>query len=523
MKHTSILNKITASVLALCCIGATAPAVFAEEAADLPVRFDWREEAPEILTPVKAQIGGTCWAYATIACAEANLIKKGIADSSIDLSEAHLIWFTNGQGAPTDPADPRSGGTHNEGTDGYRSSASVLSTDCTLAAWQGVIPEGDAASHAQMQPLDESLRYQSIAHLQNAEGYPVDEPETIKAKLMEKGPMVLSYFNSHDKEDAISEQHGYYNQNYAEAKEQDTLNGDYHLVTLVGWDDSFAKENFNTEPPGDGAWILRDSQSSRINAGNSYYYMSYYEPSIRTYYSYDFEPVTNYANVYHYNDSEINRYHPAKEENGYLIANVFEAKQAETIAAVGLFTDTRAENYLISIYELEPGFVNPQDGILIERFAGVAEFRGFHTVQLPHPHAVKPGQLYSVVIQLPIGKTYGAYFDSAVYSKGVSFRGLYNSEGVLKWNDCYDLDFGDCCIHVYTAYEEEPEAYISGDLNRDGTVNAVDLSLLKQVLLGSERTDLCLPAADWNGDGERTAADATALSDYLLQKTETGS
>ncbi|MBR3419274.1 MAG: dockerin type I repeat-containing protein, partial [Oscillospiraceae bacterium] len=59
-----------------------------------------------------------------------------------------------------------------------------------------------------------------------------------------------------------------------------------------------------------------------------------------------------------------------------------------------------------------------------------------------------------------------------------------------------------------------------GDLNRDGIVNAADLSLLKQVLSGSERDDLCLPAADWNGDGERNAADARQLIRYLTALPE---
>ncbi|MBP0971579.1 MAG: dockerin type I repeat-containing protein, partial [Oscillospiraceae bacterium] len=97
-----------------------------------------------------------------------------------------------------------------------------------------------------------------------------------------------------------------------------------------------------------------------------------------------------------------------------------------------------------------------------------------------------------------------------------SFRALYNSEGVIRWKDCYDLGRGDVCIHVYTKYEDGTEDYIRGDLNRDGTVSAADLSLLKQLLNGSQRTDLCLPAADWNGDGLTDAADASGLRDFLL-------
>ncbi|MBQ5339423.1 MAG: hypothetical protein J6Z40_09700, partial [Oscillospiraceae bacterium] len=59
---------------------------------------------------------------------------------------------------------------------------------------------------------------------------------------------------------------------------------------------------------------------------------------------------------------------------------------------------------------------------------------------------------------------------------------------------------------------------IRGDLNRDGKVNAVDLTLLKQLLLGSERTDIDQKAADWNGDNAINAEDANGMLAFLLQK-----
>ncbi|MBR3447926.1 MAG: hypothetical protein IKH27_08985 [Oscillospiraceae bacterium] len=519
MKHKSILRMLTACVLSctLCCTGMTVPAVSAEET-ELPACFDWREEAPEIITPVKAQIGNTCWAYSTIACAEANLIKKGLADSSLDLSESHLIWFTECQGSPTDPDDPRYGGGHNEGIEGYRDTGSVKAAVNALAAWQGVIPESDAASHADMQPLEESLRYQSIAHLQNSEIYPPDEPQTVKEKLMENGPMILMYYNSHD--DPISAQHGYYNADYAERKEQDTLNGMLHDVVIVGWDDSFAKENFTDQPPADGAWMIRDSQSARIKNENEYFFMSYFEPSIQMFYRLDFEPVTNYGNVHHYNGSDLTTLFASNEKNGMYMANVFQAEKEETITAVGFFTNLPSESCQISVYALDADFTDPQDGTLIEQFDWCAEYGGFHTVSLPQHFAAGAGQRYSVVIRLPIGKQYYVYKDSACRKKGVSFYAVYGETKMREWKDCFDKGYGDVCIHVYTEYEGEPEDYIPGDLNRDGLVNAADLSLLKQVLSGSTRDDLCLPAADWNGDGERNAADARQLLRYLTARPE---
>ena len=62
----------------------------------------------------------------------------------------------------------------------------------------------------------------------------------------------------------------------------------------------------------------------------------------------------------------------------------------------------------------------------------------------------------------------------------------------------------------------DAETLIRGDLNRDGIVNAVDLSLLKQVLLGNERTDFCMLAGDWNEDKAINAEDARGLLGFLL-------
>ena len=63
----------------------------------------------------------------------------------------------------------------------------------------------------------------------------------------------------------------------------------------------------------------------------------------------------------------------------------------------------------------------------------------------------------------------------------------------------------------------DAETLIRGDLNRDGVVNAVDLSLLKQVLLGRDHTDLCLLAGDWNEDKAINEEDARGILDFLQQ------
>ena len=525
MKKQSVLQRITAVLLSctLCCSGMTVPVITAEETEELPARFDWRDADPPILTPVKAQIGGTCWAYALIGCAESNLIKKGLADSSLDLSESHLIWFCSGQPAPTDPDDPCYGCTSDPyGTKAYTTVPGMGGfdpPDACLAGWQGVVPESDAAPHSAQEPLDESLRYHSIAHLQNIDYFDETDSQNIRTQLMNRGPLRWGFYSSN--RHPLSEQGGYYFPDFStEDLKAGKYSGGWHSVVLVGWDDNYPKENFIHEAPGDGAWIIRNSYGENYkNTDHGYFYISYYEPSLSYICHYDFEPVTNYGNVYHYNSSQIaTRVKATKDDMGFIIANVFEAEKTEKVAAVGFFSDCPNEGYEISVYALETGFTNPQDGTLIETISGTVEYKGFHTVKLPHSYAVDPGQIYSVVIKTPPKKYDSYYMDLHCYKKGVSYISSYTVSNGEKpnWRECFETGWGDVCIHVYTEYEGETAQILRGDMNRDGRLSAADLSLMKQAIRQPERSDLYQPAADWNEDKAINAEDARGLLSFLL-------
>lgn len=85
LKRTLIMLGLSIGIISI----KTTPAM-AEEVA-LPVKYDSRDYG--CITSKKNQYGATCWAFASIAAAESSLIRTGLADSSIDLSEFHLAYY----------------------------------------------------------------------------------------------------------------------------------------------------------------------------------------------------------------------------------------------------------------------------------------------------------------------------------------------------------------------------------------------------------------------------------------------
>lgn len=77
------------------------------------------------------------------------------------------------------------------------------------------------------------------------------------------------------------------------------------------------------------------------------------------------------------------------------------------------------------------------------------------------------------------------------------------------------VDFG-----VYTL---EPVTWLqAGDVNRDGSINVVDLMLAKRLVLEGSGMDFCAAAlADVSGDGTADANDISALQAFLLQRQTT--
>lgn len=526
----------------------------------IPARYDMREGGP--VTSVKRQYKGTCWAYAAIGAVESNMVARGMGDSSLDLSEAHLLWFSKGQGSPADPAHPLFGDADNLGTSGYTVGGNIYTVASTLAAWQGVVPEHYEPWPSAMIPLPESERFNSTAHLQNMLYYARDDFDGIKRCLMDNGGMNISFF-SWNNTLALSYQCGYYQEAYVDGADNTGVDGAGHSAVLVGWDDNFSKDNFNITPPGDGAWIIKSSWGEDVpRTEKGYLYLSYYDPSIREIALFDMQPTDNFSGIYQYDGDNVVTYTTGYgADYGFVQANVFTADQDENVTAVGFYTNEASMPYEIAVYALEPDFADPRDGKLMTQISGTEDYAGYHTVNLPASCGVREGGLFSVVIKTAARDQVRTRYDSHCFAPRTSYYTIYQEDaenGTVTeepWKDCYYSSRGNNTIKAFTTdgiglnetfcpdvllrndlakrYDTDKNLVVTEqelldapettpyDLTGDGISDARELTLLKRVALGKLKR-----AAKWrwsngdlNADYQLNEGDVRCLMDFLFEES----
>ena len=493
MNIRSILSRLTSA--AISCIvlysAAAAPTSAADntEPTELPARFDLRDEGA--MTSVKHQYYGSCCIFASTAAIESNMIKHGMADSSIDLAEEHYSWFTFGKGSPEDPDDPLAGDGVNLGTEGYQHSTDFWKMIGTLACWKGVVPASEIPDCEKLVPIDESLRYASVAHLQNAIKIDPEDRDDIKRHLMEKGAMHLSYF-SIGKPEHYSGYGGYYQTDWDFRSENNPtdLDGGGHAVCLCGWDDNFPKEHFIETPPADGAWICKNSWGPNTSAGiDGYTYISYYDKSVHDIIQYDMEPTDNYDGIYQRCGGAYAAY--TVRNKGWAYSNIYTARKDENLAAVSIMTHEADLPYEISIYALNEDYADPRDGQLLAQVSGTEHYAGYHTYQLETPCKVTEGQIFSAVVKTGVHLSTTVFFDRNADNSGTSYYMIHSDKGEGSWTDSTTVkDHGGVLVKVFTKDGSEVFSGVRGDVNGDGLFNIADLVMFQKWLAAVPETEL---------------------------------
>lgn len=426
--------------------------------ADLPEKYDLRDEGR--VTDVKFQNPwGACWAFGPIASLESNAITRGAQDP--DYSEKALVWFAKNERKDEDAPDTELEGISVADGDTkeyvYNIGGSSWDVISALAAWQGAsleseLPYRNAEGTTETVQLtedgfaecytadgdwsvDPSHAYDDAYRLEDsvcylgfnsyaAAGYDGDQVWTtmfssvypaVKNWIMENGAISVGfcadYSSPDDLESGVTSE--YYNEEHSAQYNPDSMYAN-HEVTIVGWDDSYPKENFSITPPGDGAWIVKNSWSD-VWGENGYFYLSYYDTTVREYEGYladvaDSAGYYSYDNNYQYDymgmgsmlnsSAETESIEKLGEINDSVsVANIFQAEGRETLRAVGV-TDTRAwgesVEVVTEIYRLKDGS-DPVNGELVSEQTDRIDNLLYTVVELDEPVELEEGEYFSVV------------------------------------------------------------------------------------------------------------------------------
>lgn len=362
-------------------------------------------ESPYVTSVKNQNPYGSCWAFATMAASEASLVASGMyGKNDIDLSEWHLAYFM--AHPVTDPLGETAGDAftllYDDQSPNYmqRGGNSEMASR-KLANWQGPVKEDaapftiiksvtnnmgtDAQLDAQAS-LPDALAFQDEVHLENAWYVSMKDRDIVKSLIQEYGAAATSYY--HDNQYLTSQSSDGRPAIYNPEKEDTN-----HAITLVGWDDTFSKENFKVKPTDDGAWLCKNSWGNWGKDG--YFWISYEDLAInsRNAVFFQYGAKDNYEHNYQYDGGVSSSNYSYRYS-----ANVFESKNSEVLKAVGFYTRDPGYNCSVSVYK-DCANGEPSSGRKAVCMENVEEtYAGYHTVELDTEVFLKKGSRFSVVI-----------------------------------------------------------------------------------------------------------------------------
>lgn len=391
--------------------------------ASLPSKYDLREQGR--VTAVKDQTPRDfCWAFASIASVESNLITNGIASRSVDLSEAHLAYFAL-HGKSSKVSKYAGGDTcfsSNDMTHFYTPGATLVrgygavsesSMPFSLLSTGDPIPAKYTAETCMLRSDYEIDSVYYVSAATTTEAYDKAAMATVKELIMKNGAVAtkMDFPDSRDWADTF----GSTKPNELEAYYSDSEYPN-HAVTVVGWDDSFDDFTMENRPTGPGAWIIKDSYGTELH-GDGYFYISYYSPCLSQFVSFTAQKNSR-PEMYQYDGTgpcDGNLYSPSLIRG----ANRFTARSDVMLDHVTTFTPAAGCRVNIKIYAARNGSA-PASGTKLYDRTFTKKYAGFTRTVLGKKIGIPKGMKFSVIVtaKTPSGKYYIPFEVQDIENKG---------------------------------------------------------------------------------------------------------
>ena len=409
-----------------------------------PGTYNANEE--RFVTEVKNQRNTSlCWAFSLASNLETSLLTR--EQKYYDLSEEQLAYFWANRvndplgNTPNDKITRTQSDYH--GTGNGRVASFFLST------WSGMTTEEKVPFQSSAVTWPDSLAYDTSAYMEDAifSQYTVDRTKQLLMEYNSVSAMIYMLDNY------------YYPDTASYSCPQSGLVN--HAVTIVGWDDTYSKENFPSASGvnNDGAWIVKNSYGKNWGK-NGYFYLSYEDKSITNLVSNTAMTTPAYPNNYFYDGAAAGTFtFPGTTiNNGYYVSNIFKATAGngkdEELGEIVTAVPQDNTDFQIQVYTDLKNTSDPTSGppAYAEPVDYTQPLAGIHTIHLNTPVKIPQGTFYSVVIRIPDGSnkfyvekttTSTSWFTATA---GIDPNQSFFSTSGKKWYDAGNQY--NCCFSV---------------------------------------------------------------------------